>query len=84
MPLAPCITMLTNGILITCMEPLTWLRFGVWSLVGLLIYFAYGMWFSKADELTKKSDGDLPPDYGATLDAKSGPNNPTDFPAEKQ
>ncbi|TPP59427.1 High affinity cationic amino acid transporter 1 [Fasciola gigantica] len=34
MPVAPCVTMLTNGILITCMEPLTWLRFGVWSALG--------------------------------------------------
>ncbi|KAF7256094.1 hypothetical protein EG68_05869 [Paragonimus skrjabini miyazakii] len=51
MPLAPCMTMMTNGILITSMEPLTWLRFAIWSAIGLIIYFAYGMWYSKADEV---------------------------------
>ncbi|TGZ59520.1 hypothetical protein CRM22_009019 [Opisthorchis felineus] len=50
MPVAPCITILANGILITSMESLTWLRFVIWSAVGLVIYFSYGIWFSKADE----------------------------------
>lgn len=73
MPLAPCITMLTNGILITCMEPLTWLRFGVWSALGLLIYFVYGMWYSKADDLAKK-EHNLPPDYGDALSTRLSMN----------
>ncbi|KAF8566551.1 hypothetical protein P879_08469 [Paragonimus westermani] len=58
MPLAPCMTMLTNGILITSMEPLTWLRFAIWSAIGLIIYFAYGIWYSKADEVVDATAAD--------------------------
>ncbi|VEL32682.1 unnamed protein product [Protopolystoma xenopodis] len=50
MPLAPCITMLTNGILILSLSWATWVRFAVWSILGLFIYFGYGIWHSTADQ----------------------------------
>lgn len=56
LPIAPCLTVLTNGILITSMQPLTWLRFVIWSVIGLIIYLGYGMWFSKADEAVEVDD----------------------------
>lgn len=40
---------------------------------GLLIYFVYGMWYSKADDLVKK-EHNLPPDYGATLNTTPNQN----------
>ncbi|MEU8325404.1 amino acid permease [Nonomuraea sp. NPDC048881] len=42
MPVVPAIGVLFSLWLITFLEPLTWLRFVVWFLIGLVIYFAYG------------------------------------------
>ncbi|NUO96984.1 MAG: amino acid permease [Nonomuraea sp.] len=41
MPVVPAIGVLFSLWLITFLEPLTWLRFVVWFLIGLVIYFAY-------------------------------------------
>ncbi|NUS03321.1 MAG: amino acid permease [Nonomuraea sp.] len=41
MPVVPAIGVLFSLWLITFLEPLTWLRFVVWFLIGLVVYFAY-------------------------------------------
>ncbi|MBO4209293.1 amino acid permease [Micromonospora echinofusca] len=41
MPLVPAIGVIFSVWLITFLAPETWLRFAVWFLLGLLIYFAY-------------------------------------------
>ncbi|MEV0387423.1 amino acid permease [Nonomuraea sp. NPDC050643] len=42
MPVVPAIGVLFSIWLITFLDPLTWLRFAVWFLIGLVVYFAYG------------------------------------------
>jgi len=42
MPLVPAIGVLFSLWLITFLSPITWLRFAVWFVIGLVVYFAYG------------------------------------------
>jgi len=42
-PLTPIISILACLYLMVQLPRLTWIRFGVWLLLGLLIYFFYGM-----------------------------------------
>ena len=39
--------------LMTSLPGSTWVRLGIWTLIGMLIYFFYGMKHSKLNELTK-------------------------------
>ena len=41
MPVVPIIGVGFSLWLITFLDPVTWLRFGVWFLLGLIVYFAY-------------------------------------------
>lgn len=41
MPVVPAIGIVFSIWLITFLAPLTWLRFAVWFLIGLVVYFAY-------------------------------------------
>jgi APA family basic amino acid/polyamine antiporter len=41
MPVVPAIGVVFSIWLITFLQPLTWLRFGLWFALGLLVYFAY-------------------------------------------
>ncbi|MGW5162392.1 amino acid permease [Nonomuraea wenchangensis] len=41
MPVVPAIGVVFSLWLITFLEPLTWLRFAVWFLIGLVVYLAY-------------------------------------------
>jgi basic amino acid/polyamine antiporter, APA family len=41
MPVVPAIGVLFSVWLITFLEPVTWLRFAVWFVIGMVIYFAY-------------------------------------------
>jgi APA family basic amino acid/polyamine antiporter len=41
MPVIPVVGVLFSIWLITYLDPVTWLRFGVWFLLGLLIYLFY-------------------------------------------
>ena len=42
-PLVPVLGILSCGYLMLGLPLITWVRFGLWLLVGLVIYFAYGM-----------------------------------------
>ncbi|MEV0151268.1 MULTISPECIES: amino acid permease [unclassified Nonomuraea] len=42
MPFVPAIGVVFSIWLITFLDPLTWLRFAVWFVIGLIIYFGYG------------------------------------------
>jgi basic amino acid/polyamine antiporter, APA family len=46
-PLFPLIGMALCVFLMTYLEALTWLRFGIWMIIGLTIYFAYGRFHSR-------------------------------------
>jgi APA family basic amino acid/polyamine antiporter len=41
MPVVPAIGVVFSLWLITFLEPLTWLRFAVWFVIGLVVYFTY-------------------------------------------
>ena len=42
MPFVPAFGVLSSLFLISQLEPATWLRFVIWLVIGLVIYFAYG------------------------------------------
>jgi APA family basic amino acid/polyamine antiporter len=42
MPVVPAFGVLASGFLILQLHWETWLRFGIWLVIGLIIYFAYG------------------------------------------
>lgn len=46
-PLIPVLGILSCGALMTFLPASTWLRFGLWILVGIVVYFAYSMHHSK-------------------------------------
>jgi hypothetical protein len=48
--LIPVLGLLTNLYLMSELGVTNWLRFGIWMLVGLLIYFSYGAKYSKMKE----------------------------------
>uniref|UniRef100_A0A1I8GKK8 AA_permease_C domain-containing protein n=1 Tax=Macrostomum lignano TaxID=282301 RepID=A0A1I8GKK8_9PLAT len=56
MPLAPLLAVLVNGLLLASLQPLTWLRFLVWTAIGLLIYGLYGFRHSRAAEEAAAED----------------------------
>ncbi|KAF6777081.1 hypothetical protein AHF37_03697 [Paragonimus kellicotti] len=41
-PFIPCLCIFLNLCLIVKLSPMTWIRFLLWLLIGLMIYFAYG------------------------------------------
>ncbi len=47
MPLIPVLTIFLTGYLALNLPPLTWVRLGVWIVIGLVIYWAYGYRNSK-------------------------------------
>ena len=52
MPVVPIIGVIFSIWLITFLTPETWLRFAVWFVIGLVIYFAY----SKRNSVMEKSE----------------------------
>ncbi|TRY82542.1 hypothetical protein DNTS_005854 [Danionella cerebrum] len=54
-PFVPASAMLVNVYLMLKLSTITWIRFGVWCFVGVLIYFGYGMWNSTL-EITAREE----------------------------
>ncbi|PKW19161.1 amino acid permease [Saccharopolyspora spinosa] len=52
MPVVPIIGIIFSIWLVTFLDPVTWLRFAAWFVIGLVIYFAYGYRKSKLNELS--------------------------------
>jgi basic amino acid/polyamine antiporter, APA family len=50
MPVVPAIGVIFSLWLVTFLAPETWLRFGVWFLLGLIVYFAYSRRHSALNE----------------------------------
>lgn len=46
-PLIPALGILSCGALMTFLPAVTWMRFGIWILIGIVIYFVYSMHHSK-------------------------------------
>ncbi|XP_058387873.1 cationic amino acid transporter 4-like [Diceros bicornis minor] len=49
-PLTPALSILLNIFLMLHLSHLTWLGFSIWLLVGLLVYFGYGIRHSKENQ----------------------------------
>ncbi|XP_072041544.1 methylthioribose transporter-like [Amphiura filiformis] len=47
MPFIPLLSIVSNIILMMRFEPLTWIELGVWTAIGLVVYFVYGIRHSK-------------------------------------
>jgi APA family basic amino acid/polyamine antiporter len=52
MPLLPIASMVSCGWLMLNLTGLTWIRFAIWMVVGLLIYASYGRWHSVLAQTT--------------------------------
>ncbi|XP_007430601.1 cationic amino acid transporter 4 [Python bivittatus] len=46
-PLTPALSIFINLFLMLKLSYMTWLRFSIWLVAGLLVYFSYGIWHSK-------------------------------------
>lgn len=54
-PFVPIMSILFCGFLILNLNPLTWIRFVVWLIIGMIVYFSYSRKHSKVgiEEMTK-------------------------------
>lgn len=50
MPVIPAIGVIFSIWLITFLDPVTWLRFAAWFLLGLLLYWFYGRHHSQLND----------------------------------
>ncbi|TGZ64448.1 hypothetical protein CRM22_006372 [Opisthorchis felineus] len=57
-PFFPCATLTVNMFLIAELSAITWIRFAVWLAVGLLIYFFYGVYYSRGAVANRKQLAD--------------------------
>ncbi|KAF3845201.1 hypothetical protein F7725_008364 [Dissostichus mawsoni] len=55
-PFVPVSAMLVNIYLMLKLSAITWIRFSIWCLVGVLIYFGYGMWNSKLEKTARENE----------------------------
>lgn len=55
-PWFPALSIMINIYLMSELDPATWVRFGVWIAIGLLIYIFYGRRYSKEKERLLLSD----------------------------
>ncbi|WP_433463543.1 amino acid permease [Spirillospora sp. CA-128828] len=60
MPVVPIIGIVFSLWLITFLEPMTWVRFGVWFVLGAVVYFAYGRRKSVLAGLPVSAEDDAP------------------------
>lgn len=56
-PLVPCMGIAINSYMLAGLEPTAWIRLVVWLVIGLLIYFFYGIRYSKMRLYSQKTKG---------------------------
>lgn len=68
-PWLPGLSIFINVYLMVRLDVMTWVRFGIWIAIGLLIYFSYGIRYSRQrkresrlvlPETTESSESGLP------------------------
>ncbi len=65
--LIPCLGLLSCAYLMTELGITNWERFGIWLVIGLVIYFLYG---NKHSKLNDRDDGGTPPAESSESDAE--------------
>ncbi|XP_050504882.1 cationic amino acid transporter 2-like isoform X2 [Diabrotica virgifera virgifera] len=55
-PWVPGISIFTNIYLMTNIQKDTWIKYGYWMAVGIIIYFAYGLWHSTERDRSKDDE----------------------------
>jgi APA family basic amino acid/polyamine antiporter len=54
-PLIPVLGILSCGVLLASLPHVTWKRFGIWMLIGIIFYFVYSMRNSRLAKLTQQT-----------------------------
>ncbi|XP_002730751.1 cationic amino acid transporter 4-like [Saccoglossus kowalevskii] len=87
-PFLPSFSIFCNAFLMMKLSPITWIQFAVWLILGMIVYFAYGIRHSKenirVEEKPPVTDFILPPDTPVINDAllEQQPQPPYDDPPE--
>ncbi|KAK0150188.1 putative cationic amino acid transporter [Merluccius polli] len=55
-PFVPASAMLVNIYLMLKLSAITWIRFAIWCLLGVIIYFGYGMWHSTLEITARENE----------------------------
>jgi hypothetical protein len=53
-PWVPVLSIFVNFYLMLKLSTMTWIRFGVWMIIGLSIYAFYGVWNSNERNVNKQ------------------------------
>ncbi|XP_034145136.1 probable cationic amino acid transporter [Esox lucius] len=79
-PIVPAAAILVNSYLMLKLSPLTWARFAVWCILGVLIYSCYGMWNSSLEISTREEQAHASAyqHYDDHLDDTFSPDNDLD------
>ncbi|XP_029427379.1 cationic amino acid transporter 4 [Rhinatrema bivittatum] len=56
-PMTPALSILLNIYLMLKLNYMTWVRFSIWLVIGLVVYFGYGIWNSKENLREPRSQG---------------------------
>lgn len=72
-PWLPMISILINIYLMIMLDIMTWIRFGVWIIIGLVMYFSYGIRYSKEKYQTYPERLSLQPNQVKVIEETTEP-----------